>query len=166
MIVTTYNQTTVSNRPAVPRIDNVTTTSFDVGLNLAAATGTVTAGDVTYIVIEEGAHTLPGSVSMEAGIVSNHSGVNENGDWTNTQMALITPTNSYTNPRVLNSIHSYNDTQWQAPWNSNGAQASPPDNTAIYIGRHVGEDSTVSRLAEDLGYIIIEDSTGTTNSIQ
>lgn len=164
IVVATYNLPDAADEPAVVRVDNVGNTSFDMYTQVASAAGNPTPSDVYWIAINDGAHTLPGSVSMEAGSV-NISGLNHDTNWTSGQMSQITPTNSYTNPRVIGQIQTVNDSDWQVFWSSNGTQSAPPSSSAIYVGRHVAEDSDTTRSAEDVGYIIVEDSTGTTAGV-
>ena len=164
IVVATYNLDDASDEPSVVRLDNVSNTGFDVYMQVASASGSPAAGDVYWIALNSGAHTLPGSVSVEAGSV-NLSTLNSDSDWSSTPMSQISPTNSYTSPIVLGQIQTVNDTSWQVFWSSDGNQANPPSGSSIYVGRHVGADSDTTRSAEDIGYVIIEDSTGTTDGV-
>ncbi len=164
VVVTTYNITSSANTPTVTRVNNISNSSFDVYLQAASSSGTPTSGDVYWIALNSGAHTLPGGISVEAGTV-NISGVNYKNSWGNSAMTQIAPVNSYTSPIVLGQIETVNDTNWQTFWSSNGNRNSPPSSSAIYIGRHVGGDTNTTRLSETVGYIIIEESTGTTDNV-
>lgn len=165
VVVTTYNLPASLDEPAVARVDNVSNTGFDVYLQVASVLGSPTASDVYWIAINDGAHTLPGNVSMEAG-TANVTGLNRTSVWGSTEMSQLSLTHSYTNPRVLGQIQTVNDSGWQVFWSSDGANGNPPDSAAIYVGRHVGADINITRSAEDVGYIIIEDSTGTTDGVE
>ncbi len=164
VVVTTYNIDSSAEPPAVVRVRNADKSSFEVKLQNPGDLTTPTAGNVYYTVMEKGAYTLPSGISVESGIVSV-TGTNENSNWANTEMVQLTPINSYTNPVVLGQVVTVNDPDWSVFWSSNGAQATPPDSSNIYVGKHVGEDGDTSRNAEDVGYIIIEQSQGTTNGV-
>lgn len=155
----------VSGAPAVARLDSIGANSFDVLVQNPGGIDVPDSTFVYYVVLESGAHTLPGGVAVEADSVSV-SGVNRSGDWSSGEMNQITPSNTYINPVVLGSVQTSNDSGWQVFWSSDGNdRENPPTASDIYVGRHVGADSDRTRSAEDVGYIIIEQSTGSVGSV-
>lgn len=167
VILTTPSLALASDAPAVPRIHSVLSDSFTVYLQNPGDLSVPTAAEVHYIVLEAGAHTLPGGVSVEAGVLNGFTGVNRSGDWDSNEMVEISPTHAYTNPVVLGQVMSVNDAAWQVFWSSNGSRTTPATSTDIYIGRHVGGDSLQTRVAEDIGYLIIEEiSMAFTNGVE
>ena len=164
VVITTPNLISNADKPAVVRMSGASATSFTAYMQNPGGINAPTATDIHYIVIEEGAHTLPGGFLMEAGI-ETVTGVNQDGDWGNGQMELINAFNPYIKPVVMGQVMTNNDPLWQSFWSSNGSQTGPATPGNIYIGRHVGADPIITRAAEDVGYIIIEESIGTTNGV-
>lgn len=148
-----------SDTPVVVRIDSLSTTQAQLFLQSPGGVGTPTVADVHVIIMEDGAHTLPGGISVEAGSV-NVTGVNEDGNWNSSEMVKLSPTNSYGTPVVLGQVMTTNDPLWSVFWSSNGSQQNPANSSNIYVGRNVAEDTVVARAAEDIGYIILEAGTG------
>lgn len=164
VVVTTYNLPSASDPPAITRVKEVYGENFKVKIQNPGDMSTPTSSDIYYVVVESGAHTLPGGVSLEAG---SHSepGLNHDSDWSSGEMTELSLTKSFSNPVVLGQVMSFNDSRWQAFWCSNGSQGGPPTSGNIYVGRHVAEDSDTSRSSETIGWIVVDASTGTTNGI-
>lgn len=72
---------------------------------------------------------------------------------------------SYANPVVLGQVMSYNDPDWSAFWCSNGTRQNPPDSSNLYVGKHVGEDTDITRNPEVLGVIVVEAGSGVVNGM-
>ena len=52
---------------------------------------------------------------------------------------------------------SYNDPKWSVFWSrSSSGQNVAPSITSIITGKHIGEDSRTTRLAETVGFIVID----------
>jgi hypothetical protein len=147
----------------IERISSVDSSGFDVELQIATASGSVTNSDVYWLALEEGTYTLEGEEDVEVGTV-NVSGLNGTFDWSGSQMVQITPTSSFSTPRFFTQIQTKNDTDWQSAWTSDSGTANPPTTAAFYVGRHVGADTNTTRLAEDVGYIVAESGTGENDS--
>lgn len=165
IIVLTPTLVDINQRPAVTRISDISSNSFTSYIQNPGDVNTPTSRDVFFLVIESGSHTLPGGIQLEADKTSI-TGVNENGNWSNTEMFEVSPINSYSTPIVLGQVLTNNDPNWQTFWTSNGSQQGPPTTNDIYIGRHVGEDTNLTRNPEDIGWIILEEGTGFTNNIE
>ncbi|EMR75210.1 hypothetical protein MBGDF03_01071, partial [Thermoplasmatales archaeon SCGC AB-540-F20] len=162
VVVSTYNLASGSDNEAVVRISNVTSTSCDIKIQNPGDDHLVTAGDVYIIVIDEGAYNLSDGTKVEA-YKYNESTTAENGNWA--VGTSQTYSNSYTNPVVLGQVMSQNDTDWSVFWCSNGVATDPADSSNLYTSKHVGEDTDITRNEETLGYIVIEQSSGTINGI-
>lgn len=152
--------------PAVVRIDSITTNSFTPYLQNPGDLETPDSRDVHYIVIESGAHILPGGTALEANKTTISTTPNNQSNWTQSRQIKINPTNTYNSPIILGQVLTNNDPLWQNFWTSNGTQTGAPTSSNIYIGRHVGHDSVTARADEDLGYIILENSSGFTNATE
>ncbi len=162
VVVCTYNLASSSNNEVVVRVSNVTSSSCDIRIQNPGDDHPVTAGDVCVIVMEEGAYDLEDGRKVEAYKYSELI-TSENNDWTvGTNRGY---TNSYTNPVVLGQVMSQNDTDWSVFWCSNGVSTNPPDASNLYTCKHVGEDTDTIRITETIGYIVIEQGTGTVNEI-
>jgi len=164
IVITTPKHVSLEQVPSVTRVHSATGNQFTVYRQNPG--GLVDPGieDVFYMVVEAGEYTLANGALLEAG-TQNVSGVNRNGDWSAARMQRIIPNSTFTRPVVLGQVMTVNDAGWQAFWSSNGSQTGPPNSGAIYVGRHVGSDTDTTRAAETVGYIIIEQSSGTMNSV-
>ena len=75
--------------------------------------------------------------------------------------------NKYTKPVVLGQVMSFNDAKWSVFWcRSSTGQNTAPSTTSLITGKHVGEDSRTTRVAETVGYIVIETRHTTIGSIE
>jgi hypothetical protein len=166
IIVTTPVLPDDNTNPAVVRIDSITASTFSPYLQNPGDLVTPTSRDIHYIVIETGTHLLPGGTQLEAGKVTTSTNPNAQGNWNQSQQIKLNPTNSYNSPIILGQVLTNNDPLWQNFWTSNGSQTGAPNSSNIYIGRHVGHDAITARANEDLGYIILEKSSGFTNSTE
>ncbi|NUQ62528.1 MAG: hypothetical protein HUU20_08570, partial [Pirellulales bacterium] len=68
--------------------------------------------------------------------------------------------NTYTNPVVFGQVMTAND-GWSAFWSRGASVADPPSASALYVGRHMGEDLRTATAAETIGYIVFEAGSGT-----
>ena len=161
VVITTYNLPSASDNPAVPRVTSVGSDSFDLYIQNPSGNA-VTTGDVYYIVMEAGLHTLAGGLQMEAG-TKTITGTNRSGNWNNNQMQQVATVGVFTTPAVFGQVMTTNDPDWQAFWTSNGTQTNPPTDASMYVGRHVAGDSDTTRAAETVGYLVVESGTATTD---
>jgi len=146
----------------VVRIQNATGNSFDVRVD-AAGGAALSNVSVHYIVVEEGVYDEPG-FKMEA-VKFTSTVTDENGSWVgeNQMPSLV---NSYSNPVVVGQVMSYNDPDWSVFWARGTDKKNPPSSGALHVGKHVGEDSDVTRADETIGYLVIETSTTGTAEIE
>ena len=68
---------------------------------------------------------------------------------------------SYTSPVVVGQVMTANDPAFSVFWARGADSTAAPSNSALFVGKHVGEDSNRERLAETIGYIVIEGGKGT-----
>ena len=67
---------------------------------------------------------------------------------------------SYTNPVVGGQVMTANDADWSVFWANNGSRPNPPTASALSVGKHVAEDSDLTRASETVGYLVIEAGSG------
>lgn len=166
IIVTTPVLIDDNTNPAVVRIDEITATTFSPYLQNPGDLVVPSSRNVHYIILEAGSHILPGGTQIEANKTTISTAPNRQNNWNLGNQIKIAPINSYNNPIVLGQVMTNNDPLWQNFWTSNGTQTGAPNSSNIYIGRHVGADVITARANEDLGYIILENSSGFTNSTE
>ena len=161
VIVAVNNLNSSADNEVVVRISNVTETYCDIKLQ-NPDNDPVTAANVYIIIIEEGAYSLIDGRKLEA-YKYEESQTFENGNWgTGTQQ---TYTNTYTNPVVLGQVMSENDTDWSVFFADDGSRQNPPDSSNLYTCKQVGKDADVTRNPEIVGYIVIEQGSGSIGSV-
>ncbi len=163
VVVCTYNLKKDNNNEALVRIDNVQSQSFDMKIQ-NPENDNVNPNNVYCVIIEEGDWTLSDGTRMEAYTVVS-DGTNHDGDWSSNKMENAGYSQSYNNPVVVGQVMSYNDSRWSTFWSSNGNSANPYDSSNLYTGKHVGEDTETTRNNEILGYVVIEEGSGTLSGI-
>jgi hypothetical protein len=146
--------------PVVTRVSAVTGTSFDVRLQNPSG-GAVVAEKISYIVVEEGVHTI-GGVNIEAQTYTS-TVTDENGSWVGEAQTYL---QSYTNPVVLGQVMSENDPSWSVFWDYGTSRTSPPTAAALVTGKTVCEDTNVVRANETIGIIVFETNHGTLGGIE
>lgn len=149
--------------PLVTRIQNASGSSFDVRVQRADNLSTTITGiDVHWVVVEAGTYDAATyGVKMEAATKLS-TATDENGSWVGQTQAYV---NSYTSPVVLGQVMTYADTEWSVFWARGSSSTNPPDAGNLWIGKHVGEDPSITRTDETLGYVIFESGPGTVGSI-
>ncbi len=159
VVVTSVNYAN-NTVPIVTRVSNVTSTSFDVRLQNPSG-GSVVAETVSYLVVEEGAHTIDG-VQIEARTITS-TVTDENNSWAGEVQSYL---QSYTSPVVLGQVMSEQDGAWSVFWNRGGSRTAPPSATSLAVGKEVAEDPVVARNDETLGFIVIEAGHGTIGGVE
>ena len=135
--------------PIVPRVSNVTTTSFDV--RLENPSGNAIASEwVDYLVVEEGTWTI-GGVAIEAQKYLSTTTDNDF-SWVGEAQAYG---QGYTNPVVLGQVMTENDSSWSVFWCRGSASSMPPTAVAIFTGKTVCEDPDTTRVDETVGFVVI-----------
>ncbi len=151
-----YDNNTV---PIVPRVSNVTATSFDV--RLVNPSGTAVVSDtINYVVVEEGTWTVDG-VDLEARTY-NSTITDSDGSWVGTAQ---TYSHTYNSPVVLGQVMTENDASWSVFWCQGASRTDPPSPTALVTGKTVCEDPSTTRVDETVGFIVFEAGHGTIGGV-
>jgi PKD repeat protein len=147
--------------PVVCRVRNASGSSFDVMVQNPS--GTALSGHaVHYVVVEEGVYNVTDhGVKMEA-IKVLSTATAKKGSWV---MEAQTYQNSYTNPVVVGQVMTYNDAGWSVFWACGSSRSAPPSASAFNAGKEVAEDPDAARNNETIGYIVIEQGSGSINSV-
>jgi len=146
--------------PLVTRIDIVNDTSFNVRVQRAdGLTDPLSAGvTVHYTVVEEGVYNVDDhGVNMEAVKFDSSLTDRAPGPWEGTSREYR---QAYMEPVVVGQVMSTNDEDFSVFWARGPASNSPPSAGALFVGKHVGQDSDTDRLTETIGYIVIETGSG------
>ncbi|MBX2821080.1 MAG: T9SS type A sorting domain-containing protein [Rhodothermaceae bacterium] len=142
--------------PEVVRMRNASGNSFEIMLQNPS--GTALSGESVYcLVAEEGAWQLPDGRLIEAATY-NSTVTDHDGSWVG---ELQSYAQSYTNPVVVGQVMTNNDADWSAFWTRGSSRSNPPTASAFYAGKHVAEDTDITRADETVGYIVFEEGSGT-----
>ncbi|WP_154813670.1 hypothetical protein [Hellea balneolensis] len=172
IVVCTYNLPSAASPPVVTRIQNITSTSFQLRIQQYENSSVVTPSDVHCVISDEGAYNSGGLKYEARKVISDQtSGLSVPGGWGNINNEDVSSdiTQTYANPHVVGQVMSFNDANASVFWNydcdsrGNGAFFSGQAD-GICVGKHIGQING-SRAAETLGYIVIEASSGTVNDI-
>ncbi len=147
--------------PVVVRVRNAAGNSFDVLVQNPSGTA-LSGHTVHYVVVEEGVYTSAADgVTMEA-VKVDSTATAENNNWV---LEPRTYQNTYTNPVVVGQVMTYNDAGWSVFWACGASRTAPPSASDFNAGKEVGEDTDTTRADETIGYIVIEQGSGTINSV-
>jgi hypothetical protein len=151
-VCTVQYDTGISLLPAVTRIQNVRSTSFDVRIQ-NPSNQVLTERIVHCVIVEEGAYNLPDGRKIEARQYKSTVTDHDLG-WVGQAQTYL---NRYVNPIVLGQVMTYTDVRWSVFYSRAASNRStPPNAQSLRTGKHLGEDSPITRLAETVGYIVIE----------
>ena len=141
--------------PAVVRMRNTTENSFEV--RLQNPSGLVTnPATLDCLITDTGTWALPDGRKLEAAKVTSNTTDHKGsfiGQATTTEL-------SFSSPVVFGQVMTFNDPSWSTFWTRGSSVTQPPSSSAIYVGKHVGEDPAQVRLSETIGYIIVESGNG------
>ncbi|MCF7992792.1 MAG: DUF1566 domain-containing protein [Thiohalocapsa sp.] len=162
-VVVTSVQYDAGALPVVARVRNAAGSSFELRVQNPGDLGAPGGYTVRYVVVEAGVYTeAEDGIKLEAGtLVSTRTDGQING-WVGQARAYA---NSYAQPVVLGQVMSENDARWSVFWARGADRNTPPSASALYIGKHVGEDSDSTRLDETLGYIVLEAGSGNAGGV-
>lgn len=153
-----YSNNTI---PVVTRLRNVGPTGFDVRLQNPGDGSTVVGDDVHCLVIESGNWKLPDGRLIEAQHYTSTI-TDYKPNWQGESQAYL---NTYIAPVVLGQVMSANDAKWSSFWSRGPSRSSAPNTTTIITGKHIGEDSALTRTNEEIGLIVIESGSGNINGL-
>jgi hypothetical protein len=142
--------------PALVRIKNVLSTSFEIRLQNPKGTSSQDLlRDVHCVVVEQGAWTMPGGRKIEANKYLSTE-TDHSTSWTGEKCAY---TNAYTKDHiVLGQVMSYNDASWSVFWSRGSKLKFGPDKDNLWTGKHTGENNG-AHLDKTVGYIVIDEGT-------
>ena len=160
-VVTTSVQYANNTTPVVPRVSNVTATSFDVRLQ-NPSNGAVAADNLCYLVVEEGTWTIDG-VDLEAQKYTSTVTDDAPSTWVGEAQSYG---QSYTSPVVLGQVMSENDAGFSVFWDQGDIRGNPPTGSTLRTGKTVCEDSDVTRADETVGFIVVEAGHGTLAGVE
>ena len=150
--------------PLVARVRNAEGTSFEVGLGrpwFGAFPGDETSAEVQCLVVRQGVYDAPG-FKLEAVRLEGFAGKDDASSWTGSSRSYA---QTYTQPVVLGQVVSSGAGLpgeigvWSSFWARGSTPFEPPSPTALYVGRHTGEDPG-PRAPETLVYVVMEARTG------
>ena len=163
VVIATYNLPNNNDAEACVRITDVSATSCKIKIQNPGGQKTVVPGDVHVLIMEKGAYNLSDGRKIEANSYLE-SEVAQASNW-RLYGTRQTYQHTYNTPVVLGSIMSTNDPSWSVTYFTDGDVNNPPDSQDLYTSKHVGADSDTTRAAETIGYIVIEEGTGTINNL-
>ncbi|MBT8401443.1 MAG: DUF4382 domain-containing protein [Rhodothermia bacterium] len=145
-----------STVPSVVRMRGVTTTGFELRLENPSK-GFVPSERVYCVIVEEGVWRLPDGRLVEAGRYLSTVTDSKN-SWVGEYRSYR---GAFADPVVVGQVMTYNDGNWSVFWSRGGSTDEPATPSALWTGKHVGDDVRVARLAEEVGYLIVEGGRGT-----
>ncbi|MGK0189473.1 MAG: hypothetical protein ACI9R3_005290, partial [Verrucomicrobiales bacterium] len=161
MVVVATPQYGNAQVPLVPRIKNASGNTFELTLARLDNSTSPAFASVHYVVVEEGTHNAADhGITMEA-VKFTSTVTDRKGSWSGQSRSYI---NSYNDPVVLGQVMSSNDPRFSVFWSRGSNASNPPSKTSLSVGKHIGEDTTITRAAETIGYIVIESGSGQAGS--
>jgi hypothetical protein len=148
--------------PAVVRMKDVGPQSFQIRLQNPKGDA-LQARDVHCVVVEQGSWKMPDGRKIEANkYVSTITDRSPSyiGEAQSCAYVCSTPF------IVLGQVMSYNDPQWSVFWSRGQNQRTPPNGSNWFTGKHVGQDTSHSRIDEVVGYIVIEEGHAVSEGIE
>jgi hypothetical protein len=152
-----------SSIPLVARVRRASGNTFQVRVDRTDhVAGSFPGVTVQYVVAEAGVYTIGShGVKMEAmkftSTVTDRKG--SYGGQTRTYR------NAYSLPVVIGQVMSANDPDWSVFWARGASSTQPPSATRLRVGKHVGEDSDITRSSETVGYMVFESGTGSIDGV-
>ena len=154
MVLVTTPVMTVNDPTFCIRIQNVTSSSFDVRIfRLDGSSAELNQIPFTYFIADEGTYTEEShGIKMEA-VKFNSTVTDRKGSWKGQARSYQ---NYYNSPVVIGQVMSSNDPAWSVFWSKGNKNNAIPNSQSLSVGKHVGEDPDNSRLDETVGYIVFE----------
>jgi len=162
-----------TNGPAVTRIQNITSSSFQLRIQ-GWEDSFASTNDVHCMIVDEGVHTLPDGRKLEAHSVVSDQTTGQyalSGTWQIADLEDVSGdlVHTYNTPVVLGQVISFNDNRASVFYNNDceSRQNAPFQSNfadGICVGKHIGMING-QRAAETLGYVVAEAGSGTVNNI-
>lgn len=166
VVVCTYVLPSAASNEAHTRVRNVSPSSFEIRVQRFVNSSAVTASDVHCLVVETGAHTLPGGQKVTAGtVVSDYTNGSAVG-WTSLASGNVTASVAgFSSFAVYGQVMTFNDSKASVFWTNNcSGRGAPPTLSAFCAAKHIGMIND-TRINETLGYIVVEPGSGTANGV-
>jgi len=151
-----------SNNEAVVRVNNISSTGFDVKIQRPSDIDPGYSTDVYCIVSDEGSYSIPIKYEAHKVLSDGTNGNTSPNNWSAGKAENVSSTilKSYTKPAVLGQVMSYNDSDFSVFWsfdceNRKNRPFQSGMSDGICVGKHVGQIAE-ERAAETLGYIVAE----------
>jgi hypothetical protein len=162
-VVVASPQYDLTGQPVVARIRNVSDNSFELRVQNPSGLGPYTGVPVHIMVVEEGKYSFEThGVKMEA-VTFTSSVTDHNSSWVGEERTYQMP---YTNPVLVGQVMSYNDADWSVFWARGATYDAPPSSSELWVGKHVGEDSDITRADETIGYVVFEAGARTADGVE
>ena len=152
-----------SQPPLVVRMRNATANSFEVRVGrFDGSTGNVSGIALHCAAVEEGVYDVAiHGVSMEA-VKYTSTVTDRKGSWSGEARGYA---NAYSAPVVVGQVMTHNDARPSVFWTRGTSNSAPPSSSALFTGKHVGEDPSFDRTDETIGYIVIESGSGAIDGV-
>jgi hypothetical protein len=148
--------------PAVVRMQNVGATSFEIKLQ-NPSNQVVAARPVHCVIVEQGKYTTPDGRKVEAQKYSS-TVTDHDQSWVGQAQTYL---NTYTNPTVIGQVMTFSDSRWSVFYSrASSSRNAAPDRLSLRTGKHLGEDTPITRSAETVGFIVMEKGHGTSGGIE
>ncbi len=151
-----------NDNEAVVRVNNISSTGFDVKIQRPQDSDAGYSTDVYCIVSDEGSYSVPFKYEAHKVLSTGTSGQYVTDDWSasNTEDVSNAIVQTYTKPAVLGQVMSFNDAKFSTFWSfdcDNRKNRPFQDGMAdgICVGKHIGQINE-SRANETLGYMVAE----------
>lgn len=158
-----------TDTPGVVRVQNAQGNRFQLRIDSTEPGKTIVSGvAVHYVVVEEGVYNqAEHGIKMEA--VRFNSTVTDYGrsramdnSWVGQKRQYH---QAYIDPMVFGQVMTANDTEWSVFWSRGTSVARPASPNDLYVGKHVGEDPSRTRIDEVIGYIVVDAGSGSVGDI-
>ncbi len=154
MVVVTTPNYTESHVPVVTRIRDAGGNAFQLRVDRTDGLSAAVPGvSVHYVVADEGVYTQAADgVKLE--VVKYSSTVTDYaGNWQGESRSYA---QTYVSPVVLGQVQTYNDSDFSVFWSRGATSSAPASSSVLRVGKHVGEDPDTTRVAETVGYLVLE----------
>ncbi len=141
-----------SDLPAVARVRNAGGNAFELRVQNPSDTA-LSGYTVNVLVAEAGQYTTADDGIQFEARKRPSSVTDHDGSWVGETESYL---NSYTAPVVIGQVMTENDADWSAFWSSDGNRNNPADADGLSVGKHVAEDSDITRADETLGFMVFE----------
>jgi hypothetical protein len=163
-VCSVYYETAAIILPAVVRVKNVGTNSFEIKLQNPGDTAIPVGREVNCLVVDKGSWQLSNGKRVLAHSYTS-TVTDRKSSWNGQSQIGSVDLSLFSNPVVVGQVMSANDASWSVFWSHGSNWRLKATATQFFAGKHVGEDPDQLRLNEEIGYIIMEESHGIASGI-